>query len=247
MPSSISVQRREQQRLQMQERILQAATDMLVQDGVEGFSMRRLAKKIGYTATAIYFHFQDRESLLGAVLDCRFREFRQSFDRLARFRDPMQRLSEMGRAFVEFGLRQPAHYRLMFLTSWSQIPKERFLEKGNPSQDCYAYLLATVREALAMKRFRPEFSDAEQLAQIFFAGVHGIVSLHLVKGDDDWVTWRPVRPKARRMIEALLRGLSVSIDPPPAATQSTRPTAQKNGHTPPKNRRPVARKKRGAS
>lgn len=194
----------------MQARILQAATELLVEQGLEQFSMRRLAEKIGYTATAIYFHFGDKESLLGAVLDCRFREFRKAFDRLGRQKEPLRRLAQMGHAFVEFGLKQPAYYRLMFLTSLSRIPKGRFVEKGNPSQDCYAYLLATVQEAMDANKFRNEYADAEQLAQIFFAGVHGIVSLHLVKGDDDWVAWRPVRPKATRMIDALLRGLTIS-------------------------------------
>ncbi|MDA0660755.1 MAG: TetR/AcrR family transcriptional regulator [Planctomycetota bacterium] len=207
-----SVRRRAQERQWMRDHILQSATELLVEQGLERFSMRKLAERIGYTATAIYFHFSDKEALLGAVLDHRFREFRKVFDRLGRQKEPLRRLAQMGQAFVEFGLRQPVYYRLMFLTKMSRIPKGRFVEKGNPSQDCYAYLLATVQEALNGNKFRAEYGDAEQLAQIFFAGVHGIVALHLVKGDDDWVSWRPIRPKAIRMIEALLRGLTVPDD-----------------------------------
>lgn len=209
---SPSLQRREQERQELRARILQAATELLVAEGLDKFSMRKLADRIGYTATALYFHFADKESLLGEVLDQRFIEFRQAFDRMGRQKDPLRRLAQMGMAFVEFGLAQPAYYRLMFLTSWPAVPKGKLVEKGNPSQDCYAYLRSTVEEARQAGLFRPEYRDAEQLAQIFFAGVHGIVSLHLVKGEDDWVPWRPVRPKAKQMIHALIRGLT-SRDP----------------------------------
>ena len=41
------------------------------------------------------------------------------------------------------------------------------------------------------------------------AGTHGVVSLHIARGKDPWVPWRPVLPKAQLMIEALIRGLTV--------------------------------------
>ena len=34
------------------------------------------------------------------------------------------------------------------------------------------------------------------LAQIFMSGTHGIVSLHIARGKDPWVKWRPVRQQA---------------------------------------------------
>ena len=98
---------------------------------------------------------------------------------------------------------------LMFLSSnFNVIKKEAFIERGNPAQDCYAYLKATISDAMSAGRFRPEFNDADELCQFFFASVHGLVALHIVKGDDPWVEWRPIRPTAQKMTEALIRGLT---------------------------------------
>ncbi len=206
--SSPSETRRDRERQKTRQKILKAATQLLLKQGVEGFSMRKLAKQIGYTPTAIYFYFPDKEGLLGEVVDGRFKEFRQAFEKIGREPDPIRRLASMGMAFVKFALEHPDHYRFMFLTSLRSIPKGRFLEKGNPSQDCYAFLWTTVQEAMQQGQFRSEFDDVDQVSQIFFAAVHGVMSLHIVKGDDDWVQWSPIRPKAERMIQALIRGLT---------------------------------------
>ncbi|MEZ6094198.1 MAG: hypothetical protein R3C03_08150 [Pirellulaceae bacterium] len=101
----------------------------------------------------------------------------------------------------------PDHYRLMFLTPLAAIPKGQIIEKGNPTQDCYAYLRETLAEGIRDGRFRKGMGDADQLAQIFFAGVHGNLALHLIKGEDDWVKWRPIKNRARVMIRMLVDGL----------------------------------------
>ncbi len=209
LPSTVKT-RRETERLATREKILNAATDLLLREGLDRFSMRKLADQIGYTATTLYIHFPDREGLLGEVVDRQFFQFRKNFERIGRVQDPIERLRAMGMAFVKFGLGHRDHYRLMFLTSLHSIPKGRFVEKGNPSQDCYAYLRVTVAQGLEQRRFLPQFKNADEVAQIFFAGVHGVVSLHIVKGSDDWVKWVPVRRTAQALVDGLIRGLTVS-------------------------------------
>jgi len=207
--SSTSLDRREFLKAETRERIVKAAIEILLAEGISGFSMRKVAAKAGYTATAIYFHFPDKESLLGEVCAREFGAFRKSFERVGRVADPIERLVKMGKVFVEFAMEVPDHYRLMFLSqNFNLVKKEAFVERGNPAEDCYAFLKATVADALAAGRFRPEFKDADELCQIFFASVHGLSALHIVKGEDPWVDWRPIRPTARKMIEALIRGLT---------------------------------------
>ena len=208
--------RRDQLKQETRERIVQAATEVLLQDGAAGFSMRKVAAKAGYTATAIYVHFPDREALLGEVCGRHFGAFRQAFERVGKVTDPIERLVKMGKVFVEFALEYPDHYRLMFLSSnFNVIRKEAFIERGNPAQDCYAYLKSTVSDGLKAGRFRAEYQNVDELSQLFFGSVHGLVALHIVKGDDKWVDWRPIRPTARKMIEALVRGLTCRTEDAP--------------------------------
>ncbi len=49
--------------------IVSAATDMIERDGLEGFSMRPLAKQLGVWPTTIYNHFDGKEAVLDEVAD----------------------------------------------------------------------------------------------------------------------------------------------------------------------------------
>ena len=69
------------------------------------------------------------------------------------------------------------------------------------------FLVQTVSEGIAQGRFREEFADADELAQMVWAGVHGIVSLHLAKCDSPWIDFRPLRPTSEKLVEVMVRGL----------------------------------------
>ncbi|QDU27400.1 DNA-binding transcriptional repressor FabR [Anatilimnocola aggregata] len=204
------VERRQRQKLETRERMLDACRELLLTEGFHGLSMRKLAAKIGYSPTAIYFHFPDKEALLGELVEREFMKFRRSFDQAGQpGLDPIERLRRMGMIYVDFGLEQTSAYKFLFMnTQIEQFPKIGLIEHGNPAQDCYAYLRATVAEGLAAGRFRSELTSADQIAQLFFSGTHGVVSLHLARGKDPWVAWCPVHETARLMIDAIIRGLT---------------------------------------
>lgn len=209
-----TLERRTQQKQETRELILDACRELLLTEGFHGLSMRKLAAKIGYSATAIYFHFPDKDALLGELVEREFMKFRRAFDQAGQVADPIERLRVMGMIYVEFGLEQTSAYKFLFMnTVIEQFPKIGLIERGNPAQDCYANLRATVVEGLSAGRFRDDLTDPDQLAQLFFAGTHGVVSLHLARGKDPWVDWRPVRESARLMIDALIRGLTRAVHP----------------------------------
>jgi hypothetical protein len=64
-----------------------------------------------------------------------------------------------------------------------------------------------VRDGIVAGRYRPEFDDPHQLAQLMWGGLHGIVSLQIMKGEEPWVEWRDVRETARAMIDLSMRGV----------------------------------------
>ncbi|MFO0870553.1 MAG: TetR/AcrR family transcriptional regulator [Pirellulales bacterium] len=211
-------------------RILEAARDLLLTDGVDGFSMRKLAARIGYTATAIYFHFPDKDTLLVELVNRQFTTFRRAFDRFRHEPDPLERIRRMGSAYVDFALRHPDHYRFMFLNPLLKfLPLDESIERGNPAEDSYAYLRGTVEEAIERGLLRPEFADPDRAAQVLWSAVHGLASLHIVKGEDPWIDWQAPRPTARLLVDALLAGMSAvragPAEPGSAATGSgeTRP------------------------
>jgi AcrR family transcriptional regulator len=203
-----SQQRRQKEREEVRARILDAARELFVAHGVEAVTMRKIAARIDYTATALYSHFEDKEALLRAVCDTDFKALRGAFERIGRIEDPIERLRELGREYVQYALEYPNHYRLMFMTPHTMPdPAKSAIERGNPDQDAYAFLKAVIVDALAAGRFRAGLDDADELAQLLWAGVHGVVALYLTKGDDPWIDWRPVRKTADLLIDVTLKGL----------------------------------------
>jgi AcrR family transcriptional regulator len=205
--------RREQQRQDVHNEILDAARQILLTGGMAGFTMRKLADAVGCTATNLYYHFKDKEAVLVALMEADCTAFRKSLDAASKEKDPVERLRKMGARYIDFGLKHPDHYQFMFLTRKPVTKDVDSARRGDPAQDPYAFLKAAVTEGIASGRFRAEFSDADQLAQIIWAGVHGLVALHLTVGHDPWLDWRQPKPTGRLLIEAMLNGIA---KPPPA-------------------------------
>ncbi|MBA3497662.1 MAG: helix-turn-helix transcriptional regulator [Gemmatimonadales bacterium] len=198
-------ERRVRERRETRELILDAAREMFVKDGVESVTMRAIGKKIEYTPTAIYHHFRDKHALLRELCANDTRALAQAFHRIGRIEDPVERLRRIGQAYLRFGLEHPNHYRFLFMTVTPDV--ENGLEKGNPEEDAYGVLRATVAEAIAAGRLRPELRDPDQVALMCWSVTHGIISLSIVFDNDDWIAWPDPERTGLAAVDALMRGI----------------------------------------
>jgi AcrR family transcriptional regulator len=201
------VERREREKLEIRTKILDAARELFAREGYDAVTMRRIAEAIEYSPTAIYLHFKDKETLVRELCEEDFASLAKAFQKIAREADPLERLRKIGMAYVDFGVEKPNHYRLMFMTARHAPMEMKELEKGNPEEDAYAFLVATVAEAIARGRLRRELTDPHVVAQASWAGVHGVISLHLAKKDDPWVEWRPLKKTAALIVDSMIEGL----------------------------------------
>ena len=204
-------ERREREKLELRQQILDAARELFVAEGYDAVTMRKIADAIEYSPTAIYLHFRDKDELIRELCRADFLALAKEFQKIAEIRDPLARLRQSGRAYIEFGISHPNHYRLMFMTPHPNHPVEESeqerMGKGNPEEDAYAFLKMTVTECVAAGLFRPQFADVELVSQILWAGVHGAVSLRIAMTKETWVDWRPLPVLAEGLIETQLRGL----------------------------------------
>jgi len=200
-------ERREREREEIRTLILDAARELFAHEGVESVTMRRIAERIEYSPTAIYFHFRDKESLLTELCRCDFRELAHGFTAIAQIPDPVERLRTIGKAYVEFGLQNPSHYRVMFMTPKPADHKPDMSDKGNPEEDAYAFLKDILTSVQASGRMRDELTDIELVAQSVWSMIHGVVSLEIAKCNDPWVDWRAIEARTRLVIDMIERGL----------------------------------------
>ena len=205
-PSSLA--RRERERTDTRQKILDAARKMFIRKGYEATTMRAIAQEAEYTATAIYHYFRNKDALLTELCSVDFGALAQAFLRIGRVADPLDRLARVGEAYVEFAHAHPMQYQFMFMTPTpAEVQIAEGARRGDPSEDAYAFLRQTCAEAIAGGRLRPEFTDPDAVAQIAWGTVHGIVSLQITKGHDAWAHWRDARELARSACASLIRGL----------------------------------------
>ncbi len=201
-------ERRERERQETRSKILDAARQLFIEQGYDAVTMRKVAQSVEYSPTAIYVHFKDKEALMRELCTEDFDKLAEAFQVVLQIEDPIERLEQVGIAYVNFAIQFPNHYRLMFMTPRPPEVSQVDERKGNIQKDAYALLIAVVQSAMEKKCFRPEWSDPDLLAQILWAGVHGVVALHLIGAKDKWVDWRPLADTAKGVVKALLYGIA---------------------------------------
>jgi AcrR family transcriptional regulator len=202
-------ERREREKSETRDKILDAARELFISEGYEGVSMRRVADKIEYSPTAIYVHFADKEELFRELCHRDYARLAEVFQSSVMSTDPIECLKQIGRVYIEFGLRNPNHYRFMFMTAHpaQELDDEDCDVHGNPEKDAYAFLKWAVQQAIDAGAFREEMKDAEAISQTLWASVHGVISLWIAKASDEWVEWRPIQDRIEMMLDMTFRGL----------------------------------------
>jgi len=199
-------ERRERERTQVREKILDAALEVFAKEGAEGVTMRALADAIEYSPPVLYAHFRDKEAIIQELCYRHLRAFAQQFANFGAM-DPVERLRRIGYHYADFAIDHPSHFRFLFLTPHAAVTDEQELGKDDPERNAYAFLKQTVKDGLAAGAFRPEFTDADELAQICWGSAHGFMALQNIKGPNGWIDWRDARTSAHRLIDATLTGL----------------------------------------
>jgi AcrR family transcriptional regulator len=201
-------QKTEAERQQLRKLIIDAARELFVAHGVEAVTMREIAKRIDYSATSIYLHFADKEAVLRAILDVDMLALATSLNTILQIADPVERMQALGYGYAEFALSFPNHYRLMFMAERTPCdPEKSSLQKNNAEQDAYFLLKTVVNDVYLAGRFRAELQDVDLVAQVIWAGIHGVCSLEINMAHDKWVNWADISARLQLMQTVLIRGL----------------------------------------
>jgi AcrR family transcriptional regulator len=97
------------------ELILNAAKQVFAEEGLEGASLRAIAVRAGYTAAALYFHFESKEAIYAEVLKASLASLGAAVDRaVAAAKTPAQKLKAAAMSFFRFYAENPQDLDLGF-------------------------------------------------------------------------------------------------------------------------------------
>lgn len=138
--------RAKQRTPQMRERVLQAAMDMLVSDGVAEFTTRRVAQNAGTSTPAVYELFGDKAGLVREVFFESFRLLRQYLDQVRPSQDPRAELISVIESLRRFVREHSVLADLMFSRPFADFdpgPAER-----RAGDEVRLFIVAAVRRCV---------------------------------------------------------------------------------------------------
>lgn len=105
--------------LELKEACIQAARDVIAEQGVEGLSLRDVSRRLEISHQAPYRHFPSRDHLLAEIMRRCFEDFANFLDQNAQAHEE-DALRGMGEAYMRYAASKPLEYRLMFSTPWPE-------------------------------------------------------------------------------------------------------------------------------
>jgi AcrR family transcriptional regulator len=166
------------ERTELRDRIVEAARDIVSEDGLDGLSMRALALRIGYSPATIYLHFRDKDELLRSVMEEGFERLGATMEfelgRVGAAATAGDRLAAKARAYARFALENTGYFRAMF-----EIPGVARLTGCPAAHGAAAQSEAEslLREASAAGEIR--VADVDRAALVGWGLMHGLTSLYL--------------------------------------------------------------------
>jgi AcrR family transcriptional regulator len=162
---------------EQRENILAAACELYLKEGLEGFSMRKLARRVGVTAPALYRHYESREGVLVDVIHHAYRRLAHHLYRALEGRTPQERFRMAGQGYVDFALENPRLYDVLYVApdhlGWEELPEEVRTQACAVGQ----FWNDRVRECVAQGMLRD--GDPTDISVTLWAHSHGLISLYL--------------------------------------------------------------------
>ena len=165
----------QEQRQEARLRIQKAAARLYLDQGLGGISARAIASGAGVSVGTLYSYFENLPTLMQSLWTEPLEQVNRRLEAVAaKTKDPVERIRSLAKAYLDIARKNPDLYRGAFLfVRPDTLPKPKQVDLEN-----YAFprlLIAAITEAQALGDVRP--GDTRQMAQIFWASLHGCIAL----------------------------------------------------------------------
>lgn len=181
-------ERRARHKTLLRQEILDAARELLVRDGYENLSMRRVAERIDYSPTAIYLHFKDKQELVFSLCQETFARLVRELETLPdEISDPIAQLRAGMERYIDFGLKHPDHYLPTFVLPPPGLGerRRRAMHDGDSNgMRALQFLRDCIARGVKARKLRK--MDPDLAARATWAAMHGITSLLITQKEFPW-------------------------------------------------------------
>jgi AcrR family transcriptional regulator len=167
--------RKLRQKEEVRASILDTAWELVVTEGWQSFSIRKIADAIEYSVPVIYSHFENKDAIL---LEFNRKGFQLLTDALTAAKAgktiPADQIRAMGRAYWDFAFRNKEYYQLMFglgIQTCETVSKI-------PAMITFNEVITSSIVGMVPAGQKPPF-DPFLKYQSFWSMMHGLVSINM--------------------------------------------------------------------
>jgi AcrR family transcriptional regulator len=203
---------RERRHQRTHEAILEAARQIINQDGPDALSMRAIARAIDYSPAGLYEYFGGKDEIICEVANQGHVRLKAAMQRVDPTLPVDQYLTEIGLAYIDFAVANTDYFLLMFTNlPEPYLPDKQpteLLEQMQTDESSFPILLHAIQRGLDEGIFMggPDYGVLE-MAYTAWATVHGIAMLRSTYGRDLPLDYKLVdREALRRLGKGLMDG-----------------------------------------
>lgn len=193
--------RREQHKAALRSDLLAAAHKLVQEEGYEGLTIRKLAKRVGYAPMSVYSYFADKQDILFALAEDAFETLARRIEE-RKSDDPVESLRAVMTEYAAFGLGNPNEYRTVFMTEKVKAPEGRSFEDMEHDNPAMKVLIDRVEACVAAGKLK---GDPRAIATMLWAVGHGTISLLITF---PFYPFGDAQAFVRRMCDFTLAGLA---------------------------------------
>lgn len=201
-------ERKEKQKVELKQQILEASVKLFSEHGYEGVSMRKIAEIVQYSPTTVYLYFKDKNEILFELHELGFKKMEAFNQDLFDIKNPLLRLHKLGENYLRFGLENPEYYDLMFIL---QAPMN-FINKTNccwnGGDKALDVLKSILQECMDKKLIKP--GDVNVMAMAVWSMVHGLVSLSIRNRFEELIEKEHIIPTMNKSLNWLINTMDSS-------------------------------------
>lgn len=176
------VERKQMEKEAIRKKILDAANEILVEEGYDKLSIRKIANKIEYSPGIIYHYFKDKGEIIAFIVEEEYgRILKMISDIQLNEESPEKTLEETFRAYIELMLETPEKFRTILMNDIEVVQeKVNILGRGiSKERKSLQGLCSMIECGIEKGKFRE--MDVELTAQIIWTSTHGLISRLIIE------------------------------------------------------------------
>lgn len=156
--------------------LVDAAMGLMEYEDIENLSLRRLAREVGVTPSAVYNHFTDKKALMAAIKRKAFEEFNDYFElAVASSQDCEATLRQMALAYYRYSRQYPTRFAVLF--TGNQVKGEIDAEFLRLSCRTINLLRAVIVDICCKYQIPCSEEQVVNTVLIQWAQLHGLITL----------------------------------------------------------------------